>query len=164
MSNPKKDIEFLKKQLKKRQEWYRLSSELAPWDLTPVSDDTPITSPEEERIARLADDYGFDGSLFRNLIHDPEPLSIQSIRKLAKRIETIPRIIAKIEKAIKVKQTETKTPTDLIDLSKALKHFYISRSQLKRDITAKKIKSYRKNPKGKHYVSTSELEKNYLPK
>lgn len=94
----REDIEFLKVQLKKRQKWYEESFHLAPSDLLPEPD-VPVTSPDEERIARLADENGFDGSLFRHLTKDHEPLSLQSIRRLEKKIETIPRIIAKIEKS-----------------------------------------------------------------
>jgi len=53
-----------------------------------------------ERVARMADDYGFDGSLFRQLIPSDNPLSVQEARKLRKQIETIPKIIAAIERPI----------------------------------------------------------------
>jgi predicted DNA-binding transcriptional regulator AlpA len=53
-----------------------------------------------ERVARLADDYDFDGSLFRELIPPDDPLSVQEARKLRKQIETIPKIIAAIERPI----------------------------------------------------------------
>lgn len=98
MPSRKEDIDFLKAQLKKRQKWYEDGFHLMPSDLLPEPD-IPVTSPDEERIARLADKNGFDGSLFRNLTKDYEPLSIQSIRHLKKQIETIPQIIAKIEES-----------------------------------------------------------------
>jgi len=57
-----------------------------------------------------------------------------------------------------------KIPDDLIDLAKAVSTFHRSRAQLKRDIDNKEIKSYRKKPKGKHYISESEANNIYLPK
>jgi predicted DNA-binding transcriptional regulator AlpA len=53
-----------------------------------------------EEIARIADKYGFDGSLFRELFPVEDPLSIRQAERLTKKIETIPRIIASIEKPV----------------------------------------------------------------
>ena len=64
----KDDVEFLEAYLKKliKAEWEL--SELEPWDLVSGSDDTiPTTDEDAERAARLADDYGFEGNIFRNL-------------------------------------------------------------------------------------------------
>ncbi|MHC4950818.1 MAG: LLM class flavin-dependent oxidoreductase [Planctomycetota bacterium] len=52
-----------------------------------------------ERVARLADKYGFDGALFRNSMPSDEgPLSIEAYGRLEAEITTIPKIIAAIEK------------------------------------------------------------------
>ncbi len=49
-------------------------------------------------VARLADENGFDGSLFRNSTIFNDPTSLQSKRHLIRQIETIDKIIATIEK------------------------------------------------------------------
>ena len=51
-----------------------------------------------ERVARLADEYDLNGTLFRDPFPDDDPTSDQSIGTLREQIETIPRIIAEIEK------------------------------------------------------------------
>jgi len=173
MSKRKKDIlsikdnaAFLKAYQKDLQESYHIAHELCyPDDFIPVPEgEVPTTPPDSERVARLADDNGFDGSLFRDLTNNGDPTSLQSMKSLKKKIETIPRIIAKIEKAVETEHDETLEPTDLIDLAKALTYVQISRTQIKRDIYKGKIKSYRKDSKGKHFVSLSEIQKVYLTK
>ena len=159
----KEDIEFLKAYLKKLQRGYIALDHICKEDLI-ETDELPTTSPDAEHAARLADDNGVDGSLFRYIIpSDVQPIR-QLRRRLEKQIKIIPRIIAKIEKAVETVRDETTEPTDLIDLAKALTLVYRSRSQIKRDIYDEKIKSYRKNPKGKHLVSLSEIQKVYLTK
>lgn len=69
-------------------------------NITPLSN----TSPEQERAARLADDNGFDGSLFRNLTKEYAIFSLRWIQQLKKEIETLPKIIAVIEKHPKAEQ------------------------------------------------------------
>jgi len=98
MPSLKEDVELLKAYLKELQKRYEVIWELSREDFNPPSDDIPTTSQNEERVARLADDNGFDGSLFRNLTKNDDPTSLQSIRHLEREIETIPRIIAQIEK------------------------------------------------------------------
>ncbi|OQA91384.1 MAG: hypothetical protein BWY26_01014 [Elusimicrobia bacterium ADurb.Bin231] len=168
MTSSKQDIKFIKNYLKELQKSYKILSEITYEDLIISSDqgDVPTTSSEAERVARLADEYGFDGTLYRNLIpdFDDNPTSLQSMRHLRKQIEVIPKIIAKIEKTIKTKNKEIIKPKDLVDLAKALTQVHISRTQIKRDIAAGKIKSYRKSPRGKHIVSFSEIRNVYLTK
>ncbi len=175
MVKRKKDIisikdngEFLQAYQKKLQHLYQILPELCyPDDFVPApEDEVPTTSPDAERVARLADGYGFDGSLFRGLTgnDDPNPTSPRSMRYLQNKIETIPRIIAKIEREIKTKRDENVEPKDLVDLAKAITVVHVSRTQLKRDIYAGEIKTYRKKPKGKHFVSLAEIQKVYLIK
>jgi len=108
MPSPEQDIKFLQAYLKKLQELYQILSELSyPQDFTPVpEDEVPVISPDAKRVARLADDNGFDDSLFRDLTGniDPDPTSPSSMRYLRKKIQTIPRIIEKIEKSNKTEQ------------------------------------------------------------
>jgi predicted DNA-binding transcriptional regulator AlpA len=100
MASQKEEVELLRAYLKKLQKWYDRSFELVPADLPPEPDEPPTTDPEEEQIARIADDYGFDGSLFRREIRDRYPLSAESINRLKEKIEAIPKIIAAIEKPV----------------------------------------------------------------
>ena len=104
----KEDVEFLTTYLKKLLRRYGDLQELCyPNDFyTTPSNDKPIIDPEDKRAARLADNNDFDGSLFLDLTtNDPNPTSLQSMRRLKKKIETIPRIIAKIEKSTKEAQS-----------------------------------------------------------
>lgn len=94
-----KDVEFLEAYQKELHKFDKIVWELCPCDFVPLSDDTlPTTDEKDERVARLADENGFDGSLFRNLTIFDDPTSLQSKRRLRKQIETIPKIIAAIEK------------------------------------------------------------------
>ena len=53
---------------------------------------------DTEQIARLADEFGFDGTIFRNDIPDDNsPLSVNSYKNLKEQITTLPKIIAAIE-------------------------------------------------------------------
>ena len=99
----KPDVEFLHSQLQRLQVAYEDLQHLIPQDLLPTGDGPPETSDDEERCARLADQYGFDGSLFRNLFplhpdHISEDWNVLLCR-IEEKIETIPRIIAAIESA-----------------------------------------------------------------
>ncbi|MGD8744322.1 MAG: helix-turn-helix domain-containing protein [Candidatus Woesebacteria bacterium] len=93
-----KNIEFLKAILIEYQRIYQAVSELCPCDFIPSDDTLPKTDEKAERVAQLADENGFDGSLFRNSIPVDDPTSLQSMRRLTRKIETIPKIIAAIEK------------------------------------------------------------------
>jgi len=93
-------IEFLKSYLEKLQVQYGDLEQLCPQDLRPL-EDPPRTSADAERCARLADRYGFDGNLFRNLLPSPpDPDAVdyeQALAKVRREIETIPRIIVRME-------------------------------------------------------------------
>jgi len=69
-------------------------------DFAPLPEDyIPMPTPEEERIASIADYNGFDGNLFRSLTRgDNNPVSPRSMRLLREQKETIPKIIAAINK------------------------------------------------------------------
>lgn len=97
----KRDVEFLEVYLKKLIRKYEQLLELSPHDtyLSPC-DDCKIVNPEDERVARIADDYGFDGSLYRDIIVDDDLFSIQYAKRFRKKIDTIPQIIAAIEKPL----------------------------------------------------------------
>ena len=94
------DAQFLRMYLEKLRRWYKDSFDLIPEDLANCSETAQIEyETEAERVARLADTAGFDGSLFRDyLLETPNdnPLSLQAIRRLRRKIETVPRIIAKL--------------------------------------------------------------------
>ena len=95
------DIEFLNSRLQCLQRDYGTLQELLPCDLLPTSDDPPQTSEEDERCAQLADKYGLNGSLFRNLFPlypDRNGVDFELlIKRYRKQIEMVPRIIAAIE-------------------------------------------------------------------
>ena len=68
-----------------------------------LSNEPYTPSPEDEQAARLADDFGFDGSLFRNsspfnLYDDYQFWERWISKNIQKRIDIILRIIAEIEK------------------------------------------------------------------
>ena len=108
MPSSKQDIQFLQEYLKWLIKTEKDLLELAPSDIVPASDDTPpITDEKAERAARLADDNGFDGNIFRNLWGyglEPAEWILTTSRYIRKQIATIPRIIAKIEKTDKTEQ------------------------------------------------------------
>lgn len=100
--NKQDNIEFLKSRLRLLQEGYKTLQELLPCDLLP-DDEPPKTSEDEERCARLADEYGFDGNLFRNLFpldpdHDNVDFNLY-LRRYRQQIGMIPRIIVAVESA-----------------------------------------------------------------
>ena len=101
MASPKEEIEKLKAHVEKLQKLYEEFYELLPCDIispTPAGEQQRKAKVEE--IARIADKYRFDGSLFRELFPVEDPLSIRQANRLKKQIETIPRIIAKIERPV----------------------------------------------------------------
>ena len=59
---------------------------------------------------------------------------------------------------------QSKQPSDLIDLAKAVELYHRSRAQLKRDIKGELITDYRKTERGKHWISRSEADNLYTPK
>ncbi len=89
---PESDIDFLNCFLKELKEHYQTVQELSQSDVSPSEN----TSADEERCARLADEYGFEGNLFRNLFLNQSLSTIE--RTLRARIVTIPQIIIEIEK------------------------------------------------------------------
>jgi hypothetical protein len=91
------DIEFLIRFMSELKAHYQVAQELSQSDVSPSS----VTSADEERSARIADAHGFDGTLFRNLYREERLSIIEKILK--KRIETIPRIIAAIDKELDTK-------------------------------------------------------------
>jgi len=99
MTKPK-DIEFLLSYQWRLQKNYQVISELCPCDLAPLSDEILSSTDEKaERVARLADENGFNGSLFRGLAVDGDAISLRSLGRIHKQIETVPRIIAQINKS-----------------------------------------------------------------
>lgn len=103
-------IKFLKKYLAKLQATYATASELTESDFVPRdTTEVPETSPKDERVARLADDHNMDGSLFRYVHSHVFDLNAD-LRHARLQIETIPRIIAAIEKAEQQAQSEPTPP------------------------------------------------------
>lgn len=99
------DLQFLHAYLHHLRESYECCDRLSPNDLQvmPHRNVGPTElDPELERVARLADANGLDGSVFRGDLlrpSDPNPLSRHTMQWLRKQIEIVPRIIAKIEQA-----------------------------------------------------------------
>lgn len=76
------------------QNYHKVFPHLAPQDLGSACEHI-----DTEQIARLADEFGFNGSIFRNDLPDDESaLSVNSYKNLKEQITTIPKIIAAIEK------------------------------------------------------------------
>lgn len=121
------DVEFLRAYLQKLRTYEKVLRDLSPEDLQPANDGLPETSEDEERCARLADKHGCDGNLFRNLfaLH-PECDGAEFdlyVRRIRRRIETIPRIIAAIESTDAGQETppaDTTTPQWTVPMTKTL--------------------------------------------
>jgi hypothetical protein len=98
----KGNIKFLRTYLEKLQKLYIDQREQCPQDLIePSPKKADAWNKEAERVALLADANDFDGSMYRDyLFPSDNPLSLQALRRLHKQIETIPRIIAEIEKHV----------------------------------------------------------------
>ncbi len=113
MPSRKDDIKFLHQYLQGLREWYEKSDWLIPSDLhEPSEKQRTECEATEERVARLADANGFDGSLFRQYLlegSDHDPLSLQSLHQTRRKIETVPRIIVKLEES---EQDENTSPSD----------------------------------------------------
>ena len=98
------DVEFLRLYLRKQQVAYETLQELEPQDLFPPGDGPPQTSEDDMRCACIAYQHGFDVIMFWNLFSlsphtDPVDFSIL-LNRYYRRIMTIPRIIAAIERGI----------------------------------------------------------------
>ena len=100
---PKNDVEFLKAFLQEIQRGEETAQHVSPEDLVPPPEGTlPTVNEETERVAQLADEYGFDGSLFREfeLMPFEDKLSLRWFRSLRKQRQAIYRIIAAIKKPV----------------------------------------------------------------
>ncbi len=90
-------IRFLTLCLIKRQKAHAVGSELHESDFLPPDEHAvPLTCKRDERIARLADEYGLDGSMFR-YVHTNDLSRGYKAPSTADQILEIPRIIAAIE-------------------------------------------------------------------
>ena len=111
MPSPEQDIKFLRTHLELLQlEYEAMLYRVTPEDMY-SEDNIPDTEtpPFFERATRLAHEYGFDDRIFRDIIPGPpqdfeefasnfEEWKKEQAEKIRKQIETIPSIIAKIEK------------------------------------------------------------------
>ena len=102
MPNLKDNVELLKNYRQELLEQQQILHELDQSDFC-SSSEPPPPSPEIEQIARLADDFGFEGSLFRNYSPfnfngDYQMWGRWTSKNIKERIDTIPKIIAAIEK------------------------------------------------------------------
>jgi len=96
----KQDIEFLENYRKKLLRQQQILPDLAPWEFH-SSNEPQTPSPEDEKVARFADDFGFDGSLFRNSspYDDDYQLWMKwTSKNIQKKIDTVFRVIAAITK------------------------------------------------------------------
>jgi hypothetical protein len=113
----KKDITFLKAHLGFLQlEYEAILYRVSPKDMYSEDNIPDSETPGVfERAARLAGQYGFDSSTFRNLIPGPpqdfeeftknfEGWKKEQAEKIKKQIDTIPKIVEKIEKSDKAEQ------------------------------------------------------------
>jgi predicted DNA-binding transcriptional regulator AlpA len=96
MTNREK-IQFLQVYQTRLRRWYKQKDKLVPADIPPEPKDPQPIDPEDETVARIAEEYGFDGSLYRDLTPFKNPFSVESIDHLKEQIETISKIIAEIE-------------------------------------------------------------------
>ena len=117
MPSPEQGIKFLDAYIKELQKLYVLVPESGPSNCSRPSDyELPITDEKAERAARLADEYGLNGNVFRNLIPQSfngfeDWLALQQ-RKLFKQIRIIPQIKAKIEKPVERSQKVSLTDNE----------------------------------------------------
>lgn len=107
----KDDVEFLNAYLIKLRHQRDHLNYIGREDLLETKDQYPDTPPEDERVAYLADNNGFDGSLFRNLIPEPQEVDFdfsnwlkEAIKFSDSQINTTARIIAKINNTGKTEQ------------------------------------------------------------
>jgi hypothetical protein len=121
MPSRKEDIEFLRAYLRELRKWYEDSAYLVASDLyEPSEKQRAEYEATEERVARLADANGFDGKFFRDyLFPEPPPLSVEDLRQVGSKIETVPRIIAKLEES---EQDEKADGVALMDKDLTLLH------------------------------------------
>lgn len=95
------DTKFLTKYLCGLRTAYRMMPELSHQDLGSWSEEERAEhEATQERVARLADKCGFDGSLFRDHLLETfgeDPLGQEVRQWLGEQILTLSRIIAKIE-------------------------------------------------------------------
>lgn len=96
-----KEIELLKTHLKKLLKQQKMLADLSPAEFY-SSNELENPNLDIEQIAKLADNYGFDGSLFRNLSpYDDFDLWMKwAVKNIQKQIDMIPRIIARIERPV----------------------------------------------------------------
>ena len=73
--------------------YQKLFNYLGDSDVSPSHDE----DSDSEFIARIADNYGINGNIYRNTIPYESPISLEARRNTTAQIETIPRIIAAIE-------------------------------------------------------------------
>jgi prophage regulatory protein len=119
-ANQRDEIRFLLGYLERLRRWHADWFDLLPCDLSEQSEEDRLEyEAEAERTARLADASGFDGSLFRDFLReDPneDPLSARRHRRLGQQIETLARIIAKLDASA---SSETAIPSEAKLLSVA---------------------------------------------
>jgi hypothetical protein len=100
------DVKLLEKHLKKAQKFHRDFHEIF-YDLEPLSDkDLPGVNSDLERIASLADCYGYDGNIFRVYsLPQRELLSYEkTLKNLKQQIAILREIIVEINKIEQTKQ------------------------------------------------------------
>jgi len=115
------DTVFLRTYLLELQEELKWLVELCPQDVT-SDKDLLFTSENAEHCAHIADKYGFDGSVFRNLFFPDVNASRGSayadyIKKSRQQIRLLPQIIAEIKKNIGFSDIEP-PPEILVKLTK----------------------------------------------
>ena len=97
------DLEFLRQFMAKLQAKYELASELTEADFyhnrepSESNKKNELERDELERVARIADQLGFDGNLLLNLFPDnSDGWLTRANRKMMRQIEALSRIIAKL--------------------------------------------------------------------
>ncbi len=107
------NLSFLRGHLETLQKHYEYAQELLPHELTSSEERVARWNEEQERVARLADQLGFDGSLFRDHLTRvfEERLSLPSPEQIRRKIEAVPRLIAKLEEPVP-EETSTTIPEE----------------------------------------------------
>ncbi len=144
---------------------------LAELSVKRMAEQTDAANARAGRAALLAVENGFDGRKFTSLAIDDDPTSLQSRRRLREQFETIPIIIAKMEKSEEEEQKVSLTDNelqllyDMANHENECRHRYIistateiPESTLKTILKAFEEKGWIDHPKGSRKGFTITVE------
>lgn len=101
MADRNQQIELLQRVLEKLQTQYQLVSELSEADFIHSSQGPPPADPEMEKVARIAEQFGYDGNIFRNLLSSSH--ISDGLRKTHRQIATLPKLLAKLDEPVQAR-------------------------------------------------------------